>query len=72
MEDLQEIHDRLSAAAKAGQRSAQAWATLDMADAKLSQGSLKVKELDDAISQLQKAGSKEGLAMGKLEAFSPW
>ena len=68
MEDLQEIHDRLSAAAKAGQRSAQAWATLDMADAKLSQGSLKVKELDDAISQLQKAGSKEGLAMGKLEA----
>lgn len=68
MEDMQEIHDRLSAAAKAGQRSAQAWATLDLADAKLGQGLMKVQELEDATTQLQKIGSKEGLAMAKFQA----
>lgn len=58
---LQDIHDRLSAAAKFGQRRApkkearglfpaelperqgQAWATLDMADAKLQQGLLQAR-----------------------------
>eukprot|EP00439_Symbiodinium_sp_Y106_P085314 s148_g28.t1 len=64
-----EIHDRLSVASKSGKRLAQAWATLDLADAKLCQGSqVKVPDLEDAQQQLQKLGSKEGLAVCKLEA----
>lgn len=69
MQDLEEIHDRLSVASKSGKRLAQAWATLDLADAKLCQGSqAKVPELEDAQQQLQKLGSKEGLAACTLEA----
>ncbi|CAE7946398.1 unnamed protein product, partial [Symbiodinium sp. KB8] len=68
MQDLEEIHDRLSVASKSGKRLAQAWATLDLADAKLCQGSqAKVPELEDAQQQLQKLGSKEGLAACTLE-----
>ncbi|CAJ1430693.1 unnamed protein product [Effrenium voratum] len=44
-QDLQDIHDRLSAAAKFGQRQGQAWATLDMADAKLQQGLLQAARM---------------------------
>ncbi|CAK9015370.1 Uncharacterized protein SCF082_LOCUS12727 [Durusdinium trenchii] len=70
MEDLQDIHDRLSAASKGGQRSAVAWATLDMANAKLGQGDkLQVPEVEEALAQLEKLGTKEGLAMARLEVL---
>eukprot|EP00913_Durusdinium_trenchii_P004622 g4291.t1 len=68
---VQDIHDRLSAASKGGQRSAVAWATLDMANAKLGQGDkLQVPEVEEALAQLEKLGTKEGLAMARLEYVS--